>query len=190
MGRPKLALPFGPETMLQRTVRILGSVVGPIVVVAAPGQNVPLLAAHVLLARDEQPHLGPLGGLIMGLRALEGRAAAAYVSACDVPLLRPEFVRRVIGLLDEYDLVIPKEGERHHPLAAVYRTHLHTIVAALIAEGRLRPVFLLERCHARVVDVEQLRPVDPALDSLRNTNTPEEYRAALAAAGLPQAEPD
>jgi molybdopterin-guanine dinucleotide biosynthesis protein A len=31
MGRPKLSLPFGPETMLQRVLRILSEVVAPIV---------------------------------------------------------------------------------------------------------------------------------------------------------------
>ena len=35
MGVPKATLPFGPEMMLQRVVRLLGSVVSPIVVVAA-----------------------------------------------------------------------------------------------------------------------------------------------------------
>ena len=33
MGVPKATLPFGPETMLQRVVRLLGTVVSPIVVV-------------------------------------------------------------------------------------------------------------------------------------------------------------
>ena len=43
MGVPKATLPFGPETMLQRVVRLLGTVVSPIVVVAARGQELPEL---------------------------------------------------------------------------------------------------------------------------------------------------
>ena len=39
MGVPKATLPFGPETMLQRVVRVLGGVVAPIVVVAARDQQ-------------------------------------------------------------------------------------------------------------------------------------------------------
>ena len=38
MGRPKAWLPFGPELMLQRVVRLVGTVARPIVVVAAPGR--------------------------------------------------------------------------------------------------------------------------------------------------------
>jgi len=43
MGVPKATLPFGPETMLQRVVRLLGTVVAPVVVVAAREQQLPEL---------------------------------------------------------------------------------------------------------------------------------------------------
>ena len=45
MGLAKATLPFGPEAMLQRVVRLLGAVVRPIVVVAAPEQELPTGAA-------------------------------------------------------------------------------------------------------------------------------------------------
>ncbi|MBI1832706.1 MAG: NTP transferase domain-containing protein, partial [Planctomycetes bacterium] len=39
MGRPKAWLPMGAELMLPRVVRLLRETVSPIVVVAAPGQD-------------------------------------------------------------------------------------------------------------------------------------------------------
>src|SRR5258708_37920520 len=72
MERPKAWLPFGPEVMLQRIVRILSDVVSPIVVVAAVGQDVPDLPQAVEIVRDEHEALGPLAGLAAGLKALEG----------------------------------------------------------------------------------------------------------------------
>src|SRR5437764_13948831 len=70
MGSPKATLPFGPELMLQRVVRLLGSVVRPIIVVAAPGQELPPLPADVIVARDEREQRGPLEGLAAGLAAV------------------------------------------------------------------------------------------------------------------------
>jgi len=52
MGAPKATLPFGPETMLQRVVRLLGTVVSPIVAVAAREQVLPSLPDHVIVTRD------------------------------------------------------------------------------------------------------------------------------------------
>src|SRR5205807_9116756 len=94
MGRSKAWLPFGDEVMLPRVVRLLSEAVSPIVVVAAPGQDVPPLPADVEVVRDEESGRGPLQGLAAGLAGLAGRAEAAYASSCDVPFLRPEFVRR------------------------------------------------------------------------------------------------
>jgi molybdopterin-guanine dinucleotide biosynthesis protein A len=179
MGRPKLSLPFGDEVLLQRVVRILGEVVAPVVVVAAPGQELPVLPAGVRIVRDEQGGLGPLAGIAGGLEALTGVAEAAYVSACDAPLLRREFIREVVTALGSHDLAIPRDGKFHHPLAAVYRTSLAPRVRALLAVGRMRPLFLVQESDAVEIDVETLRGVDPELDSLRNLNTPEEYAAAL-----------
>ena len=47
MGQSKAWLPFGKERMLQRVVRILGAVVQPVIVVAAPNQDLPGLSTTV-----------------------------------------------------------------------------------------------------------------------------------------------
>ena len=70
MGVPKATLPFGPELMLQRVVRLLSSVVQPIVVVAAPTQELPRLPAEIILARDEREARGPLEALLAGMSAI------------------------------------------------------------------------------------------------------------------------
>ena len=184
MGRPKAMLPFGPERMLQRVVRLLRGVVDPVVVVAAPGQELPDLPPQVLLARDRRPDRGPLEGIAAGLRALGDRAEAAYVTACDVPLLVPDFVRRVIELAAGYDVAVPNVGGHDEPLAAVYRTGVLPEVEKLLGADRLRPALLFDQVRTRRIPGEKLLEVDPSLDSIANLNTPEAYRAALARAGF------
>jgi molybdopterin-guanine dinucleotide biosynthesis protein A len=184
MGRPKLSLPFGDELMLQRVVRIVGEVVAPIAVVAGPEQELPPLPPGVRIVRDEQEHLGPLAGIGRGLEALAGEVDAAFVASCDVPLLRPAFIRAILATLEEHDAAVPEDETHYHPLAAAYRTSLAANVRALVSAGRLRPVFLFEKSDIHVVPIDELRAVDPDLESLRNMNTPEDYAAALRAAGL------
>ena len=110
MGRPKAWLPFAGEVMLQCVVRLLGEVVKPIVVVAAPDQEVPPLPPDIPIVRDEEKGRGPLEGLAAGLNALEGKVAAAYLSSCDVPFLQPAFVRRMIELLGSHSICVPYVG--------------------------------------------------------------------------------
>src|SRR5438128_289283 len=121
MGRPKAWLPFAGELMLPRVVRLLSEAVRPIVVVAAPEQDVPPLPPEMQIVRDEEKGRGPLQGLLAGLTALRGRADAAYLSSCDVPFLRPAFARRLTELLGDHAICVPRVGDYHHPLAAMYR---------------------------------------------------------------------
>jgi molybdenum cofactor guanylyltransferase len=179
MGRPKAWLPIAGELMLPRVVRLLTEALSPIVVVAAPEQDLPMLPPEVQIVRDEERGRGPLEGLAAGLAALQGQTDAAYASSCDVPFLRPSFVQRMIELMGENQICVPHVGEFHHPLAAVYRISVVDAVRTLLKANRLRPVFLFDAVPTRVVSADELGDVDPTFETLRNLNTPEDYEAAL-----------
>jgi molybdopterin-guanine dinucleotide biosynthesis protein A len=160
-------------------------VVSPVVVVAAPEQSLPGLSESIIITRDERGERGPLEGLRAGLKALPSSVAAAYVTSCDVPLLVPGFVERMIELLGDHDIAVMEVEGFPHPLSAVYRRDTLPQVEALLAKDRLRPVFLFDAVRTRRVLPAEMVSVDPELRTLRNLNTREDYLAALAEAGLP-----
>jgi molybdenum cofactor guanylyltransferase len=189
MGRPKPSLPFGPETMLQRVVRLVAEAVRPVVVVeSAPdiaGETVPgTVSRGVVYVSDRRPGRGPLEGIAVGLAALGPETELAFVTACDAPLLRPALVRRLVELAAGYDIVVPHVEGYDHPLSAVYCTRVLPHVESLLAAGRLRPAFLFDLVRTRHVTAEELTDVDPGLQSLMNLNTPTDYAAALERAGF------
>jgi molybdopterin-guanine dinucleotide biosynthesis protein A len=185
MGQSKAWLPFGEELMLQRIVRLVSSVTGSLVVVAAPEQPLPPLSPAVRIARDPVLGRGPLQGLAAGLQALPKEVTFCYATGTDVPFLEPSWVHRLLALIGDHDLAIPVCEGRLHPLAALYRreTSLPAIESLLKAD-RLRPIFLMETLRTREVRAEELVAIDPALGTLRNLNTPEDYHSALNDAGL------
>ncbi len=183
MGTPKALLPFGPETMLQRVVRLLAEVVSPIVVVAAVDQPLPELPRQVLVTRDEEEGRGPLEGLRAGLNALPAHVDAAYVTSCDVPLLEPAFVREMFNFASGFDIAVMEIDGFPHPLSAVYRRAVLSHVEELLAADRLRPVFLFDRVKTRRVRPNEIT-ADPELRTLRNLNTRAEYEGALRDAGF------
>ncbi len=183
MGQPKAWLPFGPERMLQRVVRLVSEEGGPVVVVAAPGQELPPLPDPVVVVRDPVSGRGPLQGLAAGLAALPETVELAYATATDVPFLQPAWIARLHALIGDDDLAIPFVDGYHHPLAALYRrATVLPAVEALLREDRLRPVFLMDAVRTRVVAPDELRAVDPGFKTLRNLNSPEDYQHALAEA--------
>jgi molybdopterin-guanine dinucleotide biosynthesis protein A len=186
MGTAKAELEWHGSTLLYRTAALMSrSVDGPVVVVAAPGQELPDLPSEVAVVVDPVEGLGPMQGLAVGLAAVEDRAEAAFVCSTDLPFLHPAYVRRVLrGLGDGVDVVLPVARGFRQPLAAAYRTGLAGLVADLLRQGNQRPGMIFKHCAVTQLDDAALladaavAKYDADLDSVFNVNTPEDYRAA------------
>jgi molybdopterin-guanine dinucleotide biosynthesis protein A len=186
MGTSKAALEWHGSTLLRRAAALLGRTVdGPVVVVAAPDQELPELSPGVAVTTDPVEGRGPLQGVAAGLAAVAERASVAFVCSTDLPFLHPAFVRRVLReVTDDVDVVLPVARGFPQPLAAAYRTALAPQVVALLEQGRMRPAMLFEQVRVRRLDDAALladpalAAADPDLDSVLNVNSPDEYRAA------------
>ena len=190
MGTPKAALEWHGSTLLRRTAGVLARATGgPVVVVRAPGQDLPALPKGTLVADDPREGKGPVQGIAAGLTALRGRADAAFIASTDMPFLHPAFIRRVLGVLGDdetIDVALPLARGYKQPLAAAYRVSLADTAERLVKEDRLRPAFLFEECTVETLDDAALKqdPVlaalDPDLDSVVNVNTQADYEEARA----------
>ena len=184
MGSPKAHLEWHGSTLLRRVVGLVArSVDGPVVVVRAPGQDLPALPDAVEVLDDPVEGSGPLQGLATGLSALRATDEHAFVCSTDLPLLHPAFVRAVTRAGRDADVALPVVDGHRQPLMACYRTALGERAGELLAAGRSRPAFLLEDADVRVLDEPTLladvalAKADPALQSVTGVNTPEQYRA-------------
>jgi molybdopterin-guanine dinucleotide biosynthesis protein A len=186
MGTPKSALEWHGSTLLHRTTALLARTVdGPIVVVAAPGQDLPALPAGVEVVADPVEGRGPLQGIAVGLTAVANRVPLAFVCSTDMPFLHPAFVRHVLrALVPGTDVALPLARGFRQPLAAGYRTSLAELATGLVTDGKLKPGLLFERCEvdriddARLLADPDLARFDPDLDSVVNVNEPADYEAA------------
>jgi molybdenum cofactor guanylyltransferase len=187
MGRDKNWLAFGPnETMLQRVVRLVSEAVPAeqIVCVAAPDQSLPALPTGVRIVYDAQPHQGPLAGLTTGLDTVTTNAEVIFAVSCDAPLLVPAVISRMFDLLGDHQIAAPHDGERWHPLPAVYRTNLLPQIESLLSAGKRSLVALLESADCCRVLTNELQDIDPQLNSFISCNSPEYYEAAKFRAGV------
>ena len=189
MGRAKADLEWHGSTLAYRVVSLLQrSVTGPVVVVGAPDQVLPMLPDQIEVVTDRVIGQGPLQGIAVGLAQVGSRSAVAFVASTDLPLLHPAFVRRVLRETDDpdIDVALPVLHGYRQPLAAAYRTSLAPHIERLLADGvRWMPV-LFEQCRVARLDASALlvdpalARVDPELDSVLNINDPDGYAAARA----------
>ncbi|MFV8755493.1 molybdenum cofactor guanylyltransferase [Nannocystaceae bacterium ST9] len=181
MGRDKAWLELEGRPLLLHVIDRLAPVCERIVVVAAPGQNLPDLPAGVARV-DDPPALhgrGPLIGVSVGLEAL-ARAGVelAYLSGCDAAALSDEHVRFMLERLaaaPEADALVPRDAQGLHPLASALRVEPAWARArAMVGDDRRRLFEWVEPWPT--IDADELP--DPSV--LAPCNEPAQWLALLA----------
>ncbi len=185
MGHPKWSLPFGNETLLQRTVRSCLQISQNVVIAANDDQKFPNWDQLPPVIYDRQSDCGPLQGIRGGLEFLHQMGIEwGFVTACDVPKLAPQIADFLLQHAGEFDAVIPQLGKRIFGMTAIYRCKLHTHINSMIENRELRVSQLAERFHCNLIPAESIRSIDNDLESLANLNYPDQYLAALKKMGF------
>jgi molybdopterin-guanine dinucleotide biosynthesis protein A len=175
MGRAKALLEFDGEPLIAHLVRRLRELFDEVVIVAAPGQDIPPLAAT--LVRDEVAYQGPVGGISYGLRAASGEAC--FVTSCDVAFLNAPLISHLVAQISNHDVVVPYWEERFQPLHAVYRRSVLPLLEGQLERGELRPIYLFDKVRTLKIGADEIRRFDPDGLSFLNMNTPDDYDQAL-----------
>lgn len=158
MGRPKALLDWHGVALVTHVADAVAEATqGPVVVVGAPGQDLP---SGLTVVSDEEEGRGPLLGLIAGLEAVGTQRA--FVCATDQPHAH-EVIPSLLAARQA-----PIVAYAGQPLGAIYATDL-----AAVARRRLDRDASL-RGLIGAADAELLEG-EPA--ALRSLDTPEDYAA-------------
>lgn len=177
MGQDKRGLTVDGLPMVRRVSELLAAVSDELIVVEHPDRPVDpawLAGMEVCLARDRRP-AGPLAGMEAGMRAMTG--SWALVAAADMPLMRPDVLRLLIGiarraLLEQDAVLLEGPGGGPASLPAIYRRRVLARISERLDASELRLQDLLASLSLGVVALARWSAVDPAHDSLVNVNTP------------------
>ena len=194
MGMDKALLPFAGRTFIECIVDQCASLSNHLVISIGLGQQDSLKErfessaqfGRVTWVEDEHPNQGPLAGIAAGLKSLETYCRYAFVTGCDVPVVKSGLAKELFRIAQQHDCraATPVDGERIFGMTAVYRTDSWRVGNDLIRQGRLRVSSLAEQLDARKIDVADLREFDPKLESFLNINHPEAYRDFLNSQGV------
>jgi len=169
-GVDKRQLVVDGRTIFERQIEVLGPCVAEILV------SSPRPVAGYRTVVDPVADVGPLAGIAAGLAA--ATTPWLFVLAGDMPGVRRALIELVLAHGGpESDAVGIRIGTRAEPLCSVLRVAVwRPLVIARIAAQRLRASSLLTEEHVRVrwIEEDEVRAIDPRLQSLRNVNTPED----------------
>jgi molybdopterin-guanine dinucleotide biosynthesis protein A len=186
MGTAKAALPMGNGiSVIGRIVGELRKLFSTIVIVAAPAAQEPFAlesdlagvisegTADIKIIRDDIAFAGPVRAIAAALTA--GSGDRAFTCSCDLPLLKSSVAAALLAMLGQHDAVIPVVDGKLQMLHAVYHRRCADAMRDMEARGNRRLAGLAEIVDARMVGEDELRIIDPKLESFFNLNTPADY---------------
>lgn len=174
MGTNKALLDFEGEPLIGRLARRFGEWFEQVIIVTNTPEEYAFLGLPMV--GDRIPGLGPLSGLEAGLTA--SRFDLAFFAACDMPFMAEGFVRHLISLAPEHDIVVPQVAGEYEPMHAVYRRTCLASVTAKLEARRLRLLSIFEEVRLRVVTEAEIRPFGDPKRIFFNCNTPDELKRA------------
>ncbi len=175
MGKPKLFLDFRGNTFVAHLCLQLQQQVNVLMLVTRAEFVAQLRDLPLDVLADDEPDLGPLGGLVTALR----HSARPWVltTPCDNPLLSADYAARMLhaARTQQAPLVYVRKQGREQPLYAIVQRSLLPSLEAYLARGERAVLPWFTSVGAVALDWED---AGVAFD---NINTPESYSAFLTA---------
>lgn len=186
-GGDKLSAKVGGAPLLHRAIAAVAEAADEVVVVVGAGAPAPLvpvgLRVPVVVARDAVAGQGPLAGLAAGLAVASH--PLALLAGGDQPALQPALLRELLRRLDadtdavEFDVVGLEEDGQLRPLPAALRVaRVGPAADDALATGTRSLVGMFSRLRVETLTPDQWHAFDPAGDSLRDIDTPDDLPSA------------
>ena len=181
LGRSKALETICGQSLIERVIERLGQLTDEILVVTSQEHPDLPVAGGAKILVDLYPDKGPLGGIYTGL--LEARSSHGIVVACDMPFLNIELLRYMIGLVDEFDAVVPRLGEgMAEPLHAIYAKSCRDKMKIRLERNQLGVHSFLNMVRVRYVERDECERLDPQLLSFFNINYQSDLERAVTLA--------
>jgi molybdopterin-guanine dinucleotide biosynthesis protein A len=180
MGEEKGLVQLGGRAMVEHVIAAIEPFTDELILVVGKGKTALYSSAGmrgVRIVEDRAELVGPLEGLVTAMANARGEYIVA--SPCDTPFLRGQLCELVADRARGGDGAVPIVRGYMEPLHAAYRrkTCLNVFERALKA-GLRKPVDAYNELTIERVEEEELRRLDPDLDSYWNLNTQEELARA------------
>jgi molybdopterin-guanine dinucleotide biosynthesis protein A len=178
-GRSKALQDVSGKPMIRRVVDAMAPLAGEVLISVTDETATDAMRSvlpSVTFVSDRRWGIGPVEGLRRGAEVAHGDRL--LVAPCDAPLLRTELFRLLGKALGNHQAAVPRL-ETFDPVRAVYLTSAVRGLLARQEGGPLSPSAVVDRLDAVFVEADQLRSVDPRLDSFLDVNTPADLDEVL-----------
>lgn len=115
-GTDKAVLEISGKQVIQHIAGTLKKIFNNIIVVTNTGKRYDIGPA--IYTHDEIPYLGPLGGILAGIKSSSSNHS--FVVACDMPFIDARLIENMYSQIDDNDIVVSSYNGKIEPLFGFY----------------------------------------------------------------------
>lgn len=155
------------KPLIQHVYDILSTIFPSVCVIANDVSKYRFLKARIIPDRIES--FGPKAGLYTALD--DATTERIFFCGCDMPNISAGFVRHMVALSADYDIVVPVVPKGYDPLHAVYSKQCLSYVKKSIESGSKKIIAFYSQVKVKEITVEEMRRFGDWEKMLFNINT-------------------
>ena len=166
------------KTVLQRLLEVYRPFFAEIRIAARESQ--PYERYGLPVSPDTYSTFSSLNGIHTAISSVDSNHV--FVTACDAPLLQSGLVNLLLSkLTSDADIVVPPIEQRllRQPLCAIYSKRCLPFIAKQLERGEFQIIRFFPSVQVVSLSEEEIRLVDPELDSFTNINNPKELKTVV-----------
>ena len=157
MGAEKGLVIFKEKPLIEYSIDTLKNVCKEIII-SSNSESYQVFGYPVL--KDKFPESGPMGGIYTCLKASQNETN--IVLSCDMPLIMPDFIRKLLVFSDSFDAVVPwHENEFFEPLCAVYNKNLLPVFEDFIQKKNFKIPDMFSVVNTNYLKIGKEFGIDP-----------------------------
>lgn len=153
-GTDKASVDLGGLQIIQHISRTLKEVFDKLIIVTNTNQTYDIGPAKY--TSDEIPFLGPLGGILAGLKASDSKYS--FITACDMPFLNKEIILTMASYLDSHEIVVPAYKGKIEPLFGFYSSNCIDIIEQSLDQGIRKVVDIYPLTKTLIIKAQADKP--------------------------------
>jgi molybdopterin-guanine dinucleotide biosynthesis protein A len=175
MGLNKALLRLNSRTIIEGIVEVINPIFWEILVVTNSPEDFKFLKLKSV--RDITSTRGSLTGIYSGL--VHSQTHYSFFFACDMPFIKPDLIKFMMGESQGYDVVIPQGKEGLEPLHAIYSKHCLEPIKNRLSRRDFKIVDFFPQVKVKLIDQSTITRFDPDQIGFFNINTRADYLRAL-----------
>lgn len=153
MGTDKGLMNFDGKPMIQYAIDLLKSIFSEVLI---SSNNHEYQQFNLNVIHDIYKNCGPIGGLHSALYNIS--AGYVFIISCDMPFMKTEIIKQLFIEHENFDIIIPKIGDKIEPLCAVYSKRILPHIEDCIKNKRFKMYDFIKTSHTKYVAFTDKQP--------------------------------